>query len=302
MTDFYLVTGFLGAGKTTFLRRFVRLFEGQRLSVIVNEFGKINVDEQLLHALRISLRGVTGGSIFCACRLDQFERALIDAITEEPEVLIVETSGFTDPTAMRAALMRSPALPSLHYRGCIALADAAALYKLYETANVIKKQLSACDVAILNKMDLATGEQARRSMDVLLQTIPPERIFRAAHGEFPSAFAELIGELHGELPGGGALTADLNQRSLSLAINESATRSRLAEALHGLADCTYRVKGFVSLRGEVCHVDCVGGQIRVDSAPDAQPSGNQLTVLCGSGQAAERRITEMRETYPDVVG
>ena len=300
MTDLFLITGFLGAGKTTFLKRLARLFEGERLSIIVNEFGKVNVDEQLLRELNSSLRGVSGGSIFCACRLEQFEKALVEAIDEGPEVLFVETSGFSDPTAVRAALARTPVFTAIRYRGCVAIADAANLYKLYETANVVKKQLAVSDVAILNKMDRATPEQAERSMAVLEQFLSHNCIFQTVQGEITPPLAACILGLQAELPEGCFLTADLQSRRRAVMIHEDASAERLLQALSELAGHVYRVKGFVALRGEIYQVDGVGEEIAVRPAPGAEADGNCVTILYGSGRSVDRRIAVMMEQYPDV--
>ena len=74
--ELYLITGFLGAGKTTFLKNFARQFAGRRLRLIINEFGRVGVDGTLLRELDAALDEISNGSIFCACRLDQFEAAL----------------------------------------------------------------------------------------------------------------------------------------------------------------------------------------------------------------------------------
>ena len=68
MKSTYLVTGFLGAGKTTFIKNFVRLFPPGSLALIINEFGRENVDLQLLRDVRAALYGIDGGSVFCSCR------------------------------------------------------------------------------------------------------------------------------------------------------------------------------------------------------------------------------------------
>ena len=77
--ELYLITGFLGAGKTTFLKNFARQFAGRRLRLIINEFGRAGVDGTLLRELDAALDEISNGSIFCACRLDQFEAALEQA-------------------------------------------------------------------------------------------------------------------------------------------------------------------------------------------------------------------------------
>ena len=69
MTKLYLITGFLGSGKTTFLHKLVRLFPDRRLAIVVNEFGKVGVDGVLLSDLEAELIEINNGSIFCSCRL-----------------------------------------------------------------------------------------------------------------------------------------------------------------------------------------------------------------------------------------
>ena len=65
MTKLYLITGFLGAGKTTFLHQFVRLFPDRRTAIVVNEFGKQGVDGTLLEDLDIKIEEITKGIIPC---------------------------------------------------------------------------------------------------------------------------------------------------------------------------------------------------------------------------------------------
>lgn len=108
MTGFYLITGFLGAGKTTFLKGFVRLFPGQGIGVLVNEFGREDVDSVLLSEFRACLEEVHSGSIFCACRAEQFADALTRLLDKAPDVLVAETSGLADPTQIRQILEEHP--------------------------------------------------------------------------------------------------------------------------------------------------------------------------------------------------
>ncbi|MBR4442979.1 MAG: cobalamin biosynthesis protein CobW, partial [Clostridia bacterium] len=105
-TDLILVTGFLGAGKTTLIARLLAMYRGERIHLIVNEFGRAAVDGALLAGLGASMDEIVNGSIFCACRLDEFESALDRAQAEGPDRIIVEASGLSDPTAIRYLLER----------------------------------------------------------------------------------------------------------------------------------------------------------------------------------------------------
>ncbi len=101
MSRLYLITGFLGAGKTTFLKNFIRLFAGRKIQLIINEFGQEGVDGVLLSSLGAYLNEISGGSVFCSCRLDQFENVLRKSADIDPEVILVEASGLSDPTGVR---------------------------------------------------------------------------------------------------------------------------------------------------------------------------------------------------------
>ena len=127
--ELYLITGFLGAGKTTFLREFARQFPGKRLWLIINEFGKAGVDGALLQQLDAVLSEITNGSIFCACRLDKFEEELARAAAQKPDVILVEASGLADPTSVQTVLGQ-PAFSAIHYRGSVCLVDTPRLEKV----------------------------------------------------------------------------------------------------------------------------------------------------------------------------
>ena len=101
MSRLYLITGFLGAGKTTFLKQFMKQFSSERMHIIVNEFGKEGIDGELLSELGIALDEINNGSIFCSCRLDKFENVLQQVLQEKPDVIIVEASGLSDPTNVK---------------------------------------------------------------------------------------------------------------------------------------------------------------------------------------------------------
>lgn len=159
LSRLYLVTGFLGAGKTTFLKNLVRCFPGQRLALIINEFGREGVDGALLSDLGVTLAEIDNGSIFCACRLEQFEDTLRDTLDQEPDVILVEASGLSDPTSVGRILGQREKFAGLTYAGAICLVDAARFHKVYATARVCKLQLAVADLILINKTDLATTEQ-----------------------------------------------------------------------------------------------------------------------------------------------
>lgn len=161
MSRLYLITGFLGAGKTTFLKNFIRLFAGRKIQLIINEFGQEGVDGVLLSSLGAYLNEISGGSVFCSCRLDQFENVLRKSADIDPEVILVEASGLSDPTGVRKLFSQTDRFPHIEYQGAVCLVDAVRFPKLYATARTSVKQLASSDVALVNKVDRATPRAAR---------------------------------------------------------------------------------------------------------------------------------------------
>ncbi len=302
MTELYLLTGFLGAGKTTFLHRFVRQFTGRRLRVIVNEYGKVGVDGALLSELGVGLSEIVGGSIFCSCRVDQFEAALEQAVEARPDVVVVEASGLSDPTGVQKLLTDARWNERVVFTGCICLADAVRLPKVYETAQVCKKQLSVADAVLLNKVDLATPEQLQQARALIAAHRPDVPVLETAYGEIPPGWLErLRGQSRSERAD-GPHTADLNLRRLTVEVDPAMTRSDCVRFLEQFAEDTYRIKGFARLSGTLCLVDCVGGLVQVAPYTGAGvQTDNRLTVLYGYGLPAKKSLLRAAEWVPGKV-
>ncbi len=115
---FFLVTGFLGSGKTTFLKKLIENFpENNRIGIIQNEFAPANVDSASIAAHRsgYEILEINNGSVFCLCLLHDFINSLDKFITEyQPDVLILEASGLSDPIAI-AQLFDSESLKNKIY-------------------------------------------------------------------------------------------------------------------------------------------------------------------------------------------
>ena len=156
MTKLYLITGFLGAGKTTFLHQFVRLFPDRRTAIVINEFGKQGVDGTLLEDLDIKMEEINNGSIFCACLKDSFVKTLKMFAETDIDILVVENSGMADPGSMNQILDQlKPYLKRPYdYKGLICLADSTTFLDYIDLLNPLQHQVQTADFIIVNKTDL----------------------------------------------------------------------------------------------------------------------------------------------------
>ncbi len=301
MSKLYLITGFLGAGKTTFLKNFIRHFANQRMHVIVNEFGKEGIDGQILATLGAVLDEINNGSIFCACRLDKFEEVLQNALETEPDVIIVEASGLSNPTNIRKILAQEGKFPSVEYMGSICLIDAKQFRKVYDTATVVKKQIAVSELLLINKSELVPPEEVESIRQLLLSHSPNITVHATSFGKFEPQWIEAL-RTREDWDGDAVMQRkDITLRSFVLTLKETFTLYQLQKFMEMFLTDTYRVKGFVSLEGQVYLVDCVGNMFKAEPFEGTPRGLNQLVILSAAGLPAQRAVKEAIKFYEDQV-
>jgi G3E family GTPase len=173
-TDVYLISGFLGSGKTTFLNRMLKeSHPDTKLLVLMNEFGEESIDGALVEDPELDMVEISRGSIFCACVKGDFIKALYRiAFVIQPEVLVVEASGVANPTDIGRDIF-NPVYKGI-YRSLdkVCLIDAANFMEQYEVFTALEKQIEAADKFIINKMDLVDSEIPKKVKQVILDHNP----------------------------------------------------------------------------------------------------------------------------------
>ena len=300
MSRLYLITGFLGAGKTTFLKRFVQLFRESRMHIIVNEFGKEGIDGKLMRDRGIALDEINNGSIFCSCRLDKFEEVLQKTLAQSPDVIIVEASGLSDPTNVKKILNQTDKFPDVLYMGCICLVDAKQF--LNETASVVKKQLNVSDLVLLNKTDLVAKEQILKVWKTLANQRPDLQIYETSFGQIQREWFEKMQVQEEEQDSELFQTADITLRKYLLHIRKEVDTGELKNFLKMIMDDTFRIKGFIRTGGWIYLVNAVGNMLEISRYDKGDlEKENLLVVLSGAGMPVKRAIKKAMEWYPEVV-
>ena len=111
--DLYILTGFLGSGKTTMLLNLIDKMKGEKIGIIQNEFGKLSIDGEILKSGDIEMKEISRGSIFCSCLKLNFVQALAEMADMDIEYLFVESSGLADPSNMEEILKAVEAVRSV---------------------------------------------------------------------------------------------------------------------------------------------------------------------------------------------
>ena len=89
----YVLTGFLGAGKTSLLLHLLNNISNEKIGIIQNEFGKLGIDGEIIHRNGIEMTGINRGSIFCSCLKLSFVQALAEMGKLDLDTVFVESSG-----------------------------------------------------------------------------------------------------------------------------------------------------------------------------------------------------------------
>ena len=105
-TQVFLITGFLGSGKTTFLNRIIERFpKDKKLTILMNEFGEIGIDGTLVEGDAIDLLEISRGSIFCVCVKTDFIKGLYELNAKvKPDILLMESTGVANPSDLKRDL------------------------------------------------------------------------------------------------------------------------------------------------------------------------------------------------------
>ena len=184
-----VVTGFLGAGKTTLLRHILADPAFTRTAVIINEFGEVPLDHELVATAEEDIIEVAGGCLCCTVRGD-LSRAIRDldikrrrARVMDYERVILETTGLADPAPILQTLMTDP-LIAHGYRldGVVTLVDAATGLATLDAQEEARKQVAMADRLLVTKADLAGGGVPAALAQRLRALNPVAEIVPCAHG------------------------------------------------------------------------------------------------------------------------
>ena len=194
--------GFLGAGKTTLLNNLLRNNPGRRLAILVNDFGDINIDADLIAAHDGETLNLANGCICCSL-VNGFMAALakLQDRTAEIDHIIIEASGISDPERVGQV----GAMLALSLDGVIVLADGEQLRTLATNVylgDLIMRQLQGADLLVLNKIDLLTPAELAEVKIWLQDVVPDVPVIEATYGQVP---IDLLLGIHDEGIHDGAL-------------------------------------------------------------------------------------------------
>ena len=179
-----IITGFLGAGKTTLLNHILSNQQGLKTAVLVNEFGEIGIDNDLIIATGEDMVELSNGCICCSINGELLEA--VYRILERPDpvdYLVVETTGLADPLPVAMTFLGSDLRDATRLDSIITLIDAENFSDTIDQGEVARAQVVYGDILLLNKCDLVSEERLTALESHLKEIKPDARILRSNHGE-----------------------------------------------------------------------------------------------------------------------
>jgi G3E family GTPase len=181
-----ILTGFLGAGKTTLLNHILTNQQGVKTAVLVNEFGEIGIDNDLIVATGDDMVELSNGCICCTINGELLEA--VYRLLERPEkldYLVVETTGLADPLPVAMTFLGSDLRDLTRLDSIITLVDAENFNEELLQGEVARAQIVYGDMLLLNKCDLVSEERLQQLESQLREIKTDARILRCVKGEVP---------------------------------------------------------------------------------------------------------------------
>lgn len=292
-TKLFVLTGFLGAGKTTFLLKMLENFQGKKVGVIQNDLGKVNIDGALVQRDGLELVEISQGSIYCACRKLDFVKALAELARKGLDCVLVESSGIGDPSNVEELLQAVEVLQpeAYEFAGLLCLVDAANFLSDLQNREEVARQVRHANAVILNKTDLVEPEEQQRVMTEVRKLNPVCPILPAAFGEVDLSFLDTDLRQYQYVEGEESLnSSETKPKALVLRPAGTVPQAELNAFLKLLLPQCWRMKGFLPLDTGWHQVDAVGS--RIDYKPCPARERGELVLISKIGPAIIRPIAD----------
>lgn len=301
MIKLILFTGFLGAGKTTLMKSILEAYKEQKIGVIVNEFGSINIDAELIRQDGIQMSELSNGSIFCACIKDKFVDSLIEMSLKDLEYMFIEASGLADPSNISDILagIKTKVLNEYDYKGSICVIDGQSFLDLVELLPAIESQLEFCSGVIINKCDLIDENELKEVTEKIEEINPEAEKFitsycRVEANLLMSCFDNT--SVRNKKSRETSNTYESRPSTFIVKGDEDIGFEDLEAFVKQIAQNAYRIKGFANTDKGSIEISAVGKNITM-SPWNKKVDKTEIVVISAVGFKMMSCITEALKEY-----
>lgn len=304
----FLVSGFLGSGKSSFMKGVLdRLGRGFKIAIVQNEFASVNVDRRMLEESaepHVTME-VNNGSLFCLCLLGNFIPQFAEFLDRErPDIVFIEATGLADPLALMQVLTSADLRERVIFRKAITIVNAERFDAQFRMLRQVVNQVRVADMLILNRCDTATTEKIDAAEKAVRSLNANCKVIRTSFSKLPDSDMELITAPEAVEP---ALyrTGESNWKPLSAppdipctVLTHSAPLSvKAADKIASLLRETLRAKGYLRTENNGLQVNAVEGEVTLQMC--IAPVPRTELVIFGGLETVEsiRKVFKNGETY-----
>jgi len=266
MINAVLITGFLGAGKTTLMQEILGAFEDRKKGVIVNEFGQVSIDSALIKREGLRIEELSSGSIFCACIKDRFVDSLIEMSRQDIEYLFIEASGLADPSVMESILegIRHKTGNVYDYMGSVCVVDGENFLGLYEILPALASQIEFCSAAVVNKIDLTGADELLQLKNRIRELNPDISIYETSFckadiaGILKNMRTDILPEARGS-----SNTRENRPDTFVIRGEKQVEYDRLEMFIKEIMPESYRIKGFADTERGPVQISASGKHLNI---------------------------------------
>ena len=296
-----VIAGYLGAGKTTLINELLANNHRQRLAVLVNDFGAVNIDAALIAEHTGQTISLKNGCVCCSIA-DELGDALdrVLALEPPPDQIVIEASGVADPANVAAY---GQGWPGCRLDAVVVLADAETVRARSRdqfVGELVTRQLRRADIVMVTKRDLVTGAELATVLDWLNEQAPNAPTLTRRGDQLDPALLLEAGRTNEATPlqrsPADSGMAEAAFDSVAVEVDSALDRGRVEAALRDWPDSVLRVKGVLRFNGhpdELHVIHRVGRRWSIEETPNGLDSSHsgKLVVIGLRGTLQHRDLT-----------
>ena len=275
-----LITGFLGAGKTTMLNHILALpnFSSKKVALIINEFGSLGIDSTLVRKGDYVKHEINKGSVFCICtRLDFITALKSIAESKSVDIVIIEATGIAETSDIESFLDEEVVKGMFEINANICIVDALNFTKVAPFLRPAIRQVQWADALVINKSDLVSDTQNER-LKKFLKSLNPEAIQTdVSYGAVsPGFFSSLK---HQRRKGGIIERPPDEVVAVTIESKRKVNKQKFLDVIDSLGELILRLKGYIDFGNGSHYCEVVGDIMQEKPDLHGRPHHTEFTVI-----------------------
>ena len=294
MIPVILITGYLGAGKTTMLNHILAFpeFSSKKVALIINEFGSLGFDSTLVRKGDYIKHEINKGSVFCICtRVDFIMTLKSIAEGREIDVVIIEATGIAETSDIESFLEEPAVKGMFQVTANICIVDALNFIKVAPFLRAATRQVEWADSLVINKADLVSEVQITRLEKILKSINPNAKHTKVSYGAILPGFVSSL--THVRRKGETIEKPPEEIIAVTIETKRKVNKKRFLDAVDSLGELVLRLKGYIDFGKGSHYCEVVGDRVQEKPELLGPSSETEFTII--AYKVGRKMLTELFE-------